>query len=210
MKIRLAKPCDWRSISEIHYYSRDKLSTGFFANAPKSFLNQYYRILLNDPNSVILCAKDESNRICGFVSATLDARLHFLNLKKFRFRLALSLLPIILIKPILLLDAFVRFRSSQNESLPQFISFSGPRGEFWVWDSRVKNSVWAVLLYQTHLRLLATLGIDKLQFEVDLDNPKILKFHESNGARLIGKLQINDSRERLLMCYDLDEKFSKK
>ncbi len=207
MKIRLAKPCDCRSISEIHYFSRDKLSNGFFASAPKSFLYQYYSILLNDPNSIILCVQDEGNRICGFVSATLDARLQFVNLKRFRFRLTLSLLPSLLIKPLLLRDAIIRFRSTQNKSLPQFISSSGPRGEFWVWDSRLKNSVWAVLLYQSHLHLLATIGVERLQFEVDISNLKILKFHEGNGAMLINKLQVNDGRERLLMCYNLFEKY---
>jgi hypothetical protein len=209
MRFRLVKPNDFRSIAEIHYSCR-KISNGFFANVSQSFLRQYYRILLDDPNSIILCVENDDKRICGFVSATLDARMQFLNLKKYSALFFLTLLPSLFMNPLLLRDAIVRFRSTQNKSLPQFISFEGARGEFWVWDSRIKNSVWAVLLYQTHLSLLATIGVERLNIEVDLDNSKLLKFHEKNGAKLASKLQVSDGRERLFMFYELNKKYSNK
>jgi hypothetical protein len=206
MRIRLAKLSDSRAIAEIHYFSRKNLSGGFFSKTSILFLRQYYRILLNDPYMVIVCVEDNSRRICGFVSASLDSARQHENIRKNKVALAIALLPSMLKNPGLILDAISRFRSLKQDSNVKFITSSGARGEFWAWDIRLKISVWAVLLYKSHLQILSILGVEKMYFEVDSDNDKILNYHKKNGAYLYDQFSMSDGRVRLLMYYDLVNK----
>lgn len=204
MKIRLAKPRDYKAIAEIHYFSRRALSTGFFASVPKAFLLAYYRILLDSEDFVALCVENEEKRICGFVTATLAAESHYKSLRQKKLLLGMSLLSGLILNPRLLLRAYKRYRSTQNLQAPQFVSLSGARGEFWVWDTRLPSSAWAVKLYQAHLKLLASIGVSRLGIEVDIENKRILKFHKKNGARFDRSVELPDGRERLFMFYDFE------
>lgn len=207
MRIRLAKPSDSNAIAEIHYLSRRTISDGFFSKTSRLFLRKYYRILLDDPCMVVVCVEDKFRTICGFVSASLDSGRQQENIRNNKFSIAISLLPSFIKNPSLALDAISRFRSLKSGSNMKFISSSGARGEFWAWDVRIKSSVWAVLLYESHLQLLYTLGVEKMYFEVDSNNDKILKFHKRNGAYLSDELTLADGRLRLLMYYELAQKY---
>ena len=203
LRIRIAKKSDFREISEIHYLSRKSLSDGFFSFATKRFIYLYYKIMLDDPNFLVLCAEDKTNKINGFVSASLDAKEQFKNLSNHKISLGCSLIPLLFSRPYLLIEAFKRYRSLLGESDEKFINVDGARGEFWVWDIRKKNSVWPVILYNSHLHLLSLLGLEKMNFEVDKKNRKILKFHKQNGAEILDVFTLPDGRERFLMCYHL-------
>lgn len=210
MRIRIAKPSDSTSIAEIHYQSREKLSGGFFSRVSKYFLYRYYKIILDDPNSVIVCAEDSSGRISGFASGTLDAEKQFSNLRKYKFRLALALIPSIIRNPKILYEAIIRYLSTQAKGGYNYVSVTGPRTEFWVWDVRNKNTIWAGVLNNTHLHVLFLLGIKKVKFEVDAENQAVVRFSERNGAELLGQFILGDGRERFIMQYDLVKKFSRK
>ena len=93
MRIRIAKPSDSKSIAKIHFASHDKLAKGFFSQVSLSFLVQYYKILLDEPNSVVVCAEDTDGTICGFASGTLNAEKQFSNLGRYKMRMVLSLMP---------------------------------------------------------------------------------------------------------------------
>ncbi len=204
MRIRLAKPSDHKLIAEIHYVSRSTLSKGFFASVPRAFLNAYYRILLDSDDFFALCVENEEKRICGFVTATLRAEEHYATLKKNKFFLSIALMPGLILNPALLHHAYRRYKSTQNLEAQQFVTLSGARGEFWVWDTRLPSSGWAVKLYQAHLKVLASIGVSRLGIEVDVENKKILKFHNKNGARLDHSFELPDGRERLLMFYEFE------
>ena len=88
-------------------------------------MKQYYSIILDNPYSVVVCVEDESRRICGFASGTLDASAHFANLKNNRIRLGLALLPSIVRKPRILVEALSRYRSTELESERPFTKRSG-------------------------------------------------------------------------------------
>lgn len=210
MRLRLAKPSDSNSIAQIHYNSREELTNGFFASVSKLFLIHYYKIVLNDPNSVVVCAEDNEGMICGFASSTLDAQNQFQNIGKHKLRLALALLPSILLKPRILFDALSRYASIRGKSDNQYVSLFGVRGEFWVWDSRNKDTIWAGVLNNAHLHVLKVLGAKTLRFEVNADNLNVINFSKRNGAEIIDRIVLSDGRERLIMCYDLVKKFGRK
>ena len=58
IQFRLAKPKDAKQIAYVHYHIRDKYDQGFFAHVNYAFLKQYYKIMLNDPNEVFVCAEN--------------------------------------------------------------------------------------------------------------------------------------------------------
>jgi hypothetical protein len=210
MRIRVAKPSDSKDIAEIHFASRDKFTKGFFSQVSKLFLVHYYKVVLNDPNSVVVCAEDDVGKICGFASATLNAEQQFANMRKHKIRLGLALLPTIMMKPWILRDTLYRYASTQGKGNKQYVSVSGVRGEYWVWDPRNKNTIWAGVLNNTHLHMLKVLGAKHLRFEVDADNLGVVRFSERNGAELLDRVVLNDGRERLIMSYDLVKKFGRK
>lgn len=210
MRIRLAKPSDSKAIAEIHYLSRDKLTKGFFSQVTRSFLVHYYKVVLDDPNSVVVCVEENDGTICGFASATLNAEKQFANLGKHKFRLAFALVPTIMMKPKILWEAVSRYLSIQGKSDARYVSVSGVRGEYWVWDPRNKNTIWAGVLNNTHLHMLYVLGAKNLRFEVDEENLAVVYFSERNGAELLDRMLLNDGRARLIMNYDLVKKFGRK
>ena len=73
-KLRLAKPSDAKEIANLHYSIREQGAPGIFAMMGKPFLKKYYKIVLNDPNEVVICAENEKGQIVGFNSSTLDAK----------------------------------------------------------------------------------------------------------------------------------------
>lgn len=210
MRIRVAKPSDSKAIASIHFASRDKLARGFFSQVSKLFLVHYYKVVLDDPNSVVVCAEDKDGTICGFASATLDAERQFANMRKHKVRLGLALLPTIMTKPRIILDAMSRYASTQGKGEQKYVAVSGVRGEYWVWDPRNKSTIWAGVLNNTHLYLLKVLGVKSLRFEVDADNSGVVRFSERNGAELLDRVVLSDGRERLIMSYDLVKKFGRK
>ncbi|QWD48036.1 hypothetical protein C2742_01680 [Polynucleobacter paneuropaeus] len=210
MRLRIAKPSDSASIAEIHYLSRDKLTKGFFSHVSKYFLYQYYNIVLNDPNTVVVCAEDSDGEIAGFASGTLDSEKQYANLRKYKFRLAIALIPSIATSPRLLYEAIFRYLSTQKKGEKKYVSIYGPRTEFWVWDARNKSTIWAGVLNNTHLHILLLLGVKKIRFEVDAQNQSVVKFSERNGAEFISRFILPDGRERFIMQYDLVKKFRRK
>ena len=67
IRFRLAKPSDAKQIAYVHLHIRDKYDQGFFAQVNYSFLKQYYKVMLNDPNEVIVCAEDENGELALMV-----------------------------------------------------------------------------------------------------------------------------------------------
>ena len=104
MKYRIAKQIDSRAIVNLHYAIRKTYSVGLFSKLGKHFLRKYYKILLNDPNSVIVCAEDDKGIIQGFCSATLDVKAQMDNLRRHKVSLGLTALSSVLLQPSLLKD----------------------------------------------------------------------------------------------------------
>ena len=74
IRFRLAKPSDAKEIAGVHWQVRDRYTQGIFLSLGKNFLSAYYRIILDDPWEVMVCAVNEDGRIIGFANTTMDAQ----------------------------------------------------------------------------------------------------------------------------------------
>ena len=200
MKYRFAKLKDTAKIVDLHYAVRKNYPIGVFSSLDKNFLKCYYKILLNDVNSIIVCAEDSGGEILGFCSANLDVEKQLLNFKKNKFRIALSALSSIIKRPSVLKAFFSRFRSIEDGK-KQFVSKSGARLEYWVWSKKSNNTTSSLYMHEVLLNIIKDLGVQEINFEVDSINRKVMKFHKLNGAIINKKIILEDNRERVLMKY---------
>lgn len=74
IRFRIAKPSDAKQITDVHWHVRDRYTEGMFLSLGRSFLKTYYKIILNDPWEVVICAVKEDGKIVGFSSASQDAK----------------------------------------------------------------------------------------------------------------------------------------
>lgn len=206
MKYRIAKPQDLNRLVNLHFSVRNSYNVGIFAQLDKSFLRQYYKIILNDKNEIIVCAEDEFGEIQGFCSATMDVELQFENIRYHKFQLGLSAVKSILLNPKLFKSLIDRYKSTKNDSESIFISTKGARLEYWVWSTKNKDSFSSIEMHEVLLTILRVLGIKILNFEVDTINKKIYQFHKYNGAELTNLIKLKDGRERAMMKYNLNER----
>lgn len=203
MKYRLAKSVDCNSIVELHYAIRETYSVGIFAQLGKSFLKQYYKIILNDPHSVVVCAEDEQGILQGFCSATLDVAAQMTNIRRHKISLGFSAIASIIGKPSLTKHLFDRYKIIKNESNTKIISTEGARSEYWVWRSTNQDSVSSVEMYFASFNILKSLGVKEIFGEVDKINKKILRFQQANGFKIIDQIILPDGRERVILKMDL-------
>lgn len=204
IKYRLAKPRDCKAIVELHYSIRETYSVGIFAQLNRFFLKQYYLIILNDPNSVIVCAEDENGIIQGFCSSTLDVEAQFANIKRHRIRLGLAAITSVIEKPLLLKHLIARYMVIKNNTQTRIISTKGARSEYWVWRASNKDSGSSVEMYFSLFIILKALGVKELFGEVDKVNKRVLKFQLANGGRITDEFTLPDGRERVVIRYDLE------
>jgi len=203
MKYRIAKPVDFKSITELHYNIRETYSIGVFSLLGKLFLKRYYKIILNDPNSVIVCAVDECGVMQGFCSATLDVEAQMANIKKHKIALGLTTIVSIIRKPSLLKLLFDRYKVISNQSDTKIIVTKGTRSEYWVWNALKPDSLSSVEMYFAQFNILKALGVKELFGEVDKVNKKILLFQQANGGKIIDQITLPDGRERVIIRIDL-------
>ena len=200
MIFRLAKICDLDRITKLHFSVRHVYTYGIFSSLDLFFLKSYYRIIINDPNSIIVCGEDPMEGIVGFCSANLNVEQYNLNLKKNKLKLAFSAFPSIFKKPMVLFKLLSRFKSLSSNS-HSFITSEGVRLEYWVWSKKNKDDKSSLLMHESMLNIIMALGYNKASFEVDLHNKKVFKFHKLNGALELDRVILDDKRERVFMQY---------
>ena len=116
IKFRLAKPSDAKHIAYVHLHIRDKYDKGFFAQVNYSFLKHYYKIMLNDPNEVVICAEDETGKIVGFSSGSLNAEKQFKTMRDHKLFFVWPLITSAFSNPKIIKDSLDRFKSTKEES----------------------------------------------------------------------------------------------
>jgi hypothetical protein len=208
MRYRIAKPSDLKQIVNIHYAIRETYPVGIFSQLGKLFLRQYYKIILNDKNEVVLCAEDENGKIVGFCSGTLDAEAQIANLRRHKLSLGIAAISAIVCKPTLIKSLIERYKSTQNSVGVKFITAKGTRGEYWVWNAADKDSISSIEMHEAGLNILKALGVKEVTFEVDKVNKNVFLFHKVNGAEIVDEFILPDGRERVKMKYDLKNRKS--
>ena len=204
IKFRLAKPSDAKQIAFVHFHIRDKYDKGFFAQVNYSFLKQYYKVVLDDPYEVIVCAEDESHKIVGFSSGSLDSKRQFQILRKKKWTFVLPLLTSAINNPKLIKSAIDRFKSTKGDSSNEYVASEGPRVEYWGWLPDRSDSDQSLVMQDILFYIMKMFGAEKLFFEVDKINKKIFKFHKINGAEEVKTFIMPDGRERVELVYDMN------
>lgn len=203
MRYRIAKVSDYKALADIHYNIRSTYSVGIFAKLGKPFLRRYYKIILNDPNSVVVCAEDKNRIIHGFCSSTLDVEAQIINLRKRKIQLGLAAFNSVITKPTIIKHLLDRYNATKNLSDNKLISAQGARSEYWVWSAKSQNAESSVEMYFAQLNILKSLGVKELFGEVDIENKRILKFQLANGNEIVDQLSLPDGRSRVLLRLDL-------
>lgn len=203
IKFRIAKPSDASKIADVHWHVRDRYTQGIFLSLGKSFLKAYYKIILDDPWELVVCAVNDSGEIVGFASTTMDAKEQANNLRRHKFYLGFAALWAIVKKPKLFSEMWQRYRSLSNKNVPSFVHTEGVRGEYWCWKKE-EDSLKSVELSKIKNEILYDLGIREFYFEVDKFNTAVYRFHlKVNKGIPIEEITLPDGRERVLMKKEL-------
>lgn len=203
MKYRIGKVADANKIAQIQKKIKDVNSLGIFCHMGRNFLTQYYRILIEDPYTIFVCAEDDNDEICGYCFNVLDAEKQNTNMSKHKYRLAFSAVTSIIRNPKLLIELYRRYKSL-NSNDDQYLHNKGAHGGYWGWDPDKTDSLSSFELHERTLLITKTLGVKTLHFEVDKDNRVVYKFHKLNKANVEKEFILPDGRERVFMNYDLD------
>lgn len=206
MIFRLAFRSDAHQLAQLHQLSSAQQPGGFMFRLGSAFLTRYYRILIDEGSSVIICAVDDSGYILGFVAGSLNAESRLLALKKYRFSLLMASLPAFIRQPSLVSEVLSRQNSgSADESSAGYVVQSGAHVEFWAWQPDHKGGG-ALQLFLKWLALMRLLGVQTVSGEVDKVNNAILKAHRMLGAKVVKEFTTPDGRERFLIEYHLKSK----
>jgi len=203
-RYRIAKPCDAKRIAEIQIAIKEVNSLGIFCKMGIGFLTEYYRQIIEDPDSVFICAVNDNDLIVGYSFNILDAAKQTENLRKHKLRLAFSSLSTIIRKPSIINELWKRYKSVENSD-DTYIHNEGAHGGYWGWDPQHPDPSSSLYLHELTSLITKNLGINKIYFEVDNDNKNVLKFHKLNGAIVEKQFSLPDGRVRSFMYYDLDK-----
>lgn len=198
IRFRLAKPSDAKQIADCHWHVRDRYDKGIFLSLGKGFLEKYYKIILDDPWEVVVCAEKEGN-IIGFSSATLDGLAQATNLKSHKISLAIAAMKAIILHPHLFKEVWLRYKSLSGGKNQQFVHTEGVRGEYWCWRKDEEDSLLSIDLDKAKANILYDLGVRDTYFEVDKFNKAVYKYHlKVNRAEPIEEITLPDGRIRVL------------
>lgn len=207
MKIRFAKVSDADEVADVHFRCSQNQEMGFMFKLGKGFFRQYYRVLLNERNSIVLVAEDNNHRIIGLSTGSLQTEEHLVALKKHKLRFLFVTLLQIMRHPNLIYQIIIRQKNISNgQGNNGFIAMSGARLEYWGWLPDHKESMGAVELLRCWLAVVRQLGAVRVNHEIDVGNTKSEQIHKLLGSKVVGSFFTTDGRERLMMEYDLSVK----
>jgi hypothetical protein len=202
--IRHADEDDARALADLHAAAAIQQPGAFLPQLGLRFLMQYYRILLQERNTVILCAVDINDRIVGFISGTLFAQDHFAHLNRNKLKLFFSLKPRVIFSMGLIEGLWHRTKIvSDTPECYKFVVPSGCRIEYWAWDPHHHAHSCSVLLLIEFMKTAHENGVKSIRLEVDEPNRRVWVTHLMLGAKIIARFRTPDGRNRLIMEHTL-------
>lgn len=194
IRFRLAKPSDAKQIANCHWHVRDRYTQGIFLSLGESFLRAYYKVILDDPWEVVICAEREDGKIVGFGSTTLDAAKQANNLRKHKISLGLAAMRYLLIHPSLFRELWLRYKSLKGGDAPRYVHMDGVRGEYWCW-LKGEDSLLSIDMDNAKEHILYDLGYRVSYSEVDKNNTQVYKYHLKK-YELVEEITLPDGRVR--------------
>ena len=209
IRFRLAKPSDAKEIANIHWHVRERYTQGIFLSLGESFLRAFYKIILDDPWEVTVCAVNEKGKILGFANTTMDAKKQAENVKKHKFSLGVAALGAIIKHPSLFKEVWIRYKSlSNSKNAPFLVHTEGVRGEYWCW-LKDDDSLKSVEMSNIKNEILYDLGVREMFFEVDKANTSVYKYHlKVNRAMPVEEITLPNGRVRVMMKKELKRKIN--
>jgi hypothetical protein len=200
MNVRLASRRDSPRLARLHSVCSAKQPGGFMYGLGTPFLTEYYRVLIDEGSSVVLCAVDNSGQVIGFVAGALDAKTRLAALKRNRGRLLIAALPALVRRPQLVREVYRRqtYNSVDNSGLGYVVQ-TGAHEEFWAWLP--DHGGGAIELHLKWLAMMRLLGAGSITGEVDKVNVAIVRVHRILGARVVKEFSTPDGRQRLVIEY---------
>ena len=205
IRYRLAKGSDVQNIANLHWESSKRQPSSFMFKLGYFFLVRYYKCILNEKQSVVLCAEDEEGILLGFVSGSIDASERTNTLRANKISLLLAAVPQVIMNPALIKDIFSRYYSGSVESGDGYIVQDGPHEDFWAWKEGYKSGNESILLHLAWLKMMNVLRVSHVRGEVDDENTLIVKTHKFLGAKIIKEYTTPDHRKRYVFEYDLSK-----
>ena len=138
VKYRLAKRNDAGQLARLHWEASKIQPSSFMFKLGKCFLKKYYDCILDEYNSIILCAVDQNESVIGFVSGSLDNSERIKTLHRNKFALFISTIPQIAKNPFIVKDILSRYMSQSANKENGYVVFEGPHEDFWAWRADVK------------------------------------------------------------------------
>lgn len=199
IRYRLAKPSDAKEIATVQLHVKDRYNEGISLALGKRYLTAYYKIILNDPWEVVICAVNESGEIVGFISDSLNAKERFENIRKHRLTLGFAAMTSLILHPSLIKDVWQRYKSLNNKnSKEKFVHTEGVRIGYWCW-LKSDDSLKSVELNQLNAEFLRLLGVKEIYFEVDKFNKAVYKYNlKIAKAEPVEEITLPDGRVRVL------------
>lgn len=201
IRFRLAKPSDAKQIANCHWHVRDRYSQGIFLSLGKGFLRAYYKVILNDPWEVVVCAERGDGKIVGFGSTTLDAAAQAKNLRNHKVKLGYAALFSIIAHPRLFKEVWLRYKSLKGGDRQKFVHVEGVRGEYWCW-LKEEDSMLSIDMDNAKSHIVYDLGYHECFFEVDKFNTHVYKYHLKRSEP-IEEITLPDGRVRVLFKTQL-------
>ena len=206
IKFRLAKPSDAKQIANCHWQVRDRYSRGIFLMLGKSFLITYYKIILNEPWEIVVCAEREDGKIVGFSSSSQNAKSQINTIKKHKIYLAISAIKAVILKPFLIKDLILRYKSLFGDDGPHYVRKEGCKGDYWCWLKDEGDSLKSFEMEKNKNKILYLLGEKEIWGEVDKINDGVVKYQKRvNKAEFLEENVLPDGRVRLTYKIDLSK-----
>lgn len=199
MKLRIAKSSDYKTLAEIHLECGKMQVGGFMHKLGLSFLKTYYKILLNEKNSIVVIAENEKGYGLGFHSGTMKAEEHFESLRKNKIKLGLSLIPSMIKDPRIIKSILLRNKFINNSKEESYGVTLGPRAEYWAWRPGSTNPAASMILRQTWTKTIFALGVKSFKLEVDLANTDVEKYCKAFSCSVIHEVNLPDGRKRAIL-----------
>lgn len=197
IKFRLAVPKDAKQLADCHWSVRDRYTYGIFLSLGKNFLRKYYRIILNDPNEIIVCAENEQGKIVGFSSGSLDAKSQVKAINNHKIILGIATLIGIIQHPSLLKGVLQRYRSLNGQKNQKFVHMEGARSEYLCWRKDAEESIKMMILDKIKFNIMHELGIKEVFFEIDRHNERLFNTQmRDKTIILLTEYQLPDGRTR--------------
>lgn len=203
ISFRLARVGDCDALARLHVKCSMSQPQGFMYRLGPVFLRTYYRVLLAERNSLVICAEQEG-RIVGFLSGSMKAEEHISAIRKSAVRLGLAAGLAILMHPSLAEDLFRRWQFVRGSAeAGELIEVSGVRQEYWAWNAEARLGGGALALNRVWKQVAEAFGAKVVRLEVDRANLKVLRLQLALGAREARSFTTLDGRERVVLEYVL-------